>query len=365
MAGRIADIPAILAGPALDVLIANMWVYALALAYFYAAYHLSWRHGRAGWGVTLGALPAVALVLLRGQVGVDTPNYVSAVEVLRDVGDRVEMFEPLFEQILLTLSRLPLPPMGVLALVSAITTLLLLRGWWQVERDMVLFTGIFAVYFFDMTMNGLRYGLAFAVITVAAAALVRGRFVVFVVLVAAASLIQITSVLMGAVLLLCHEFRWRSVLVTGLLAALVSLSFGDYLLLKVLANEILQKPGALSGLSTLALVGSLLAVWGTRPDLRAGAQGKIALLASLALAAYAVAQVSYAGLRLLSLLAFLTALVLACHMHKRKLRFDRRTALVVIAIGILFGTLKLRNMAQSDEEAEAPFVPYRFTWEER
>ena len=61
----------------------------------------------------------------------------------------------------------------------------------------------------------------------------------------------------------------------------------------------------------------------------------------------------------------LTALVLACHMHKARLRFDRRTALVVIAIGVLFGALKMRNLSQSDEEAEAPFVPYRFIWEEK
>ena len=342
-----------------------MWVYALALTYFYTAFELGRRNGRAGWGVAIGALPATALVLLRGYVGVDTPNYVSAVEVLRDFGEPVELFEPLFEQLLLTLSRLPLPPLGVLALVSATTTLLLLRGWWKVERDMVLFTSVFAVYFFDMTMNGLRYGLAFAVVTVAAAALVRGRFVVFLVLVGAASLIQITSVLMGVVLLLCHEFRWRSVLAAGLLAALVSMTFGDYLLLKLLANEILQKPGALSRLSTVALTVALLSVWASQPALRAHAQGKIALLAVLALAAYGVAQISYAGLRLLSLTAFLTTLVLACHMYKAQLRFDRRTALVVIAIGLLFGALKLRNMAQSDEEAEAPFVPYRFMWDEQ
>lgn len=342
-----------------------MWVYALALLYFYSAFELGRRNGRVGWGIAIGASPAIGLALLRGQVGVDTPNYVSAVEVLRDIGEPIELFEPLFEQILLAFSRLPLPPLGVLALVSLTTTLLLLRGWWKVERDMVLFSGVFAFFFFDMTMNGLRYGLAFAIVTVAAAALLRGRFVVFLALVSAASLIQITSVLMGAVLLLCHEFRWRSVLATLLLAALIYLAFGDYLLLKLLANEILQKPGALSGLSTLALSGALLAVWASRPKLRADAHGKIALLALLAVAAYAVAQISYGGLRLLSLVAFLTALVLACHMHKAKLRFDRRTALIVIAIGMLFGALKLRNLAQSDEEAEAPFVPYRFIWDEQ
>lgn len=342
-----------------------MWVYTLALVYFYAAFASSRRNGRAGLGVAVGAIPCIALAVLRGQVGVDTPNYVSAIEVLRDVGEPIELFEPLFEQILLVLSRLPLPPLGVLAVVSLTTTVLLLRGWWLVERDMVLFTGIFAVYFFDMTMNGLRFGLAFAVITVAAAALVRGRVILFVALVSAASLIQITSVLMGAVLLLCHEFRWRSVLVTGLFAALIALAFGDYLLFKLLANEVLQKPGALSGVSTLALSGALLAVWASRRDLRAGAKGKIAMLATLALAAYAVAQISYAGLRLLSLVAFVTALALACHMRKAELRFDKRTALMVIAIGVVFGALKLRNMAQSDEDAEAPFVPYHFMWDER
>ena len=66
-----------------------MWVYVLALSYFYAAFELGRRNGRPGWGVAIGALPAIALALLRGQVGVDTPNYVSAVEVLRDVGEPI------------------------------------------------------------------------------------------------------------------------------------------------------------------------------------------------------------------------------------------------------------------------------------
>jgi hypothetical protein len=340
-----------------------MVFYLLPLAYFYLMFGLGYRVGRPSLGVALGSLPLLALALLRGQVGGDTPNYVSAVEVLRDAGEPLEMFEPLFERLLLALAQLPVDPMAVLALVSLLTAVLLLRGWWLVERDMVLFSGIFAVFFIDMTMNGLRYGLAFALIALAASLLVRGHRFFFWVIVAAASMIQISSGLIGIVLFLFQDFRGRSFVLVGLFAAAIAATFSDYLLLKLVANEVLQKPGALSGLSSLGMIGALLLVWGTDRNLRGGAAGKIVVLVLLALIGYGVAQISYAGLRLQALVAFLTALALACHMHTHGLRPGRRTVVALFVVGVLFGALKLRNIAQSDADAEAPFIPYKFFWE--
>ena len=342
-----------------------MLFYLLPLVYFYAMFGLGLRAGRPGLGAALGALPLLGLALLRGQVGVDTPNYISAVEVLRDAGEPLEMFEPLFERLLLLLARLPIDPLAVLALVSLLTAVLLLRSWWLVERDMVLFTGIFAVFFVDMTMNGLRYGLAFALVTLAASLLVRGHRLAFWLVVAAASQTQISSGLIGIVLFLFQDFRWRSFALASLFGVIVIAGFSDYLLLKLVANEVLQKPGALSGLSSLGFIGALLLVWAADGKLREAAVGKIVVLLLLAALTYAVALMSYAGLRLQALVAFLTVLSLACHMYAHRLRPGRRTVVALVAVGIVFGALKLRNLAQSDADAEAPFVPYKFFWETR
>lgn len=340
-----------------------MLFYLLPLVYFYLLYGLGRRAAHPALGATLGALPMLALALLRGQIGVDTPNYVSAVELLRESGEPQELFEPLFERLLLLLSQLPIPSLAVLALVSAMTALLLLRSWWRVEPDMALFSGVFALFFVDMTMNGLRYGLAFSLIVASAIMLLSGRRWAFWILVAAASLIQLTSGLMGLLLFLLHEFRWRSMVYAAVFGLLLLAGFSDYLLLKLLANEVLQKPGALSGLSSLGFIGAVLLVWGLDREARSGAAGKILVLLLLAAASYGVAQISYAGLRLQLLIAFLTSLVFACHLQQHKLQLARRTALALIVVGMLFGGLKLRNIAQSDEMVEAPFVPYKFFWE--
>lgn len=340
-----------------------MLFYLLPLVFFYAMYAVGLCISRPGLGAALGALPMLTLALLRGQVGVDTPNYVGAVELLRDLGEPIELFEPLFERLLLLLSYLPIPPLAVLAIVSTMTALVLMRSWWRLEPAMALFSGVFAMFFVDMTMNGLRYGLAFALVVASACLLVTGRRTGFWLLVGTASMIQISSGLMGLLLFLLHEFRWRAVIYSGLFGFVVLISFSDYLLLKLLANEVLEKPGALSGLSSLGYIGLVLVIWSTDPQARKGASGKILTLLLISAMSYGLTQISYAGLRVQLLVAFLANLAFACHLRQQGKKMARNTIIALIVTGMLFGGLRLRNIAQSEEGVEAPFVPYKFFWE--
>lgn len=337
--------------------------YLLPLVYFYLMFGVGKYLRRPNAYIVIGALPMIVLALLRGTVGVDTPNYQNAIDLLREQGTALHMFEPLFEQILLWLICLPVNTMTVLALITLATTIILFVAWLRLELHPLIFTVVIAQFYVDMTMNGIRYGLAFSIISLAAVMLVSGRKLRFWALVVIASLIHLTSGLLGILLYIVHELRWRALAYAIPFVFLVVVSFSDYVLFKIVANEGLQKPEAFSGLAPLGLTWCLLLAWISDRGIRRYALGKLLLLLLLSLLTYGIAQLTFAGLRLQLLVVFLTCLLLACHQRHYGMEITRRTTIIILLIGILFGALKLRNFAQTDESSDAPFVPYKFYWE--
>lgn len=341
-----------------------MWYYVFPMAFFYAMFGLGRiiRSQRVALFI-VGTLPAVLLVLLRGSVGTDTPMYLQSIDMLRDAGEPLELFEPLFERLILVTSRIPVDASVVLASFSLAITVLLFVGWLRIEPALILFTGVFSQFFFDMTMNGIRYGLAFSLVVVAATMLLQKQFYRYWLLIAAASLIQLSGGLLGVLLYILHENKWRALVYASLFAAGVLASFSDDLLLKLLANEALQSPGVLSGVAPLLTSTGLLLVWLLDRQVRTNARLKITLLLALTLSTYSVAQVTYAGLRLQQLVLFLISLCFACHLRGYHLRVSKASAGSIILVGVLCGILRLRNFADPGDEAEAPFIPYKFFWE--
>jgi len=340
--------------------------YALPLTFFYAMFGFGRIVRQPLTWFIIGTLPMIALALLRGNVGVDTPNYIGAIEVLRQTGgESLQLFEPLFQWLLIALGQLPVPAWVVLAMVSLGTTLLLLIGWTRLEPSLIIFSGIYAQFFVDMTMNGIRYGLAFSLIVFGAKFLLSRKFHVFWVFVLAATFIQFTSAVLGVLLYLLHERRWRALGYAGFFGWLVAISFSDHLLLKIAANELEQIPGALSGVVPLAATWMVLFVWRADAHARQQAHMKIYGLALLSVVCYGITQLTYAGLRMQQLVLFLTSLTLACHLHSGAITLRRNSVIALLIIGMLLGTLKLRNFAQSSEDALALFIPYKFIWEER
>src|SRR3546814_16327300 len=68
----------------------------------------------------------------------------------------------------------------------------------MLERSPLLMMTIVLPYFlFDMTMNGLRYGLAFSIVALGAAGLARGRLYLFLLCAVIASSIQVTAALLA------------------------------------------------------------------------------------------------------------------------------------------------------------------------
>jgi len=316
------------------------------------------------WTV-IGAVPMIALVLLRGNVGTDTPIYISIIEVYRDNPiDPPQLFEPLFELVLINISLLPIPSWAVLALVSLSTTVLFIRGWIRIEPTLVIFTGVYAQFFVDMTMNGIRYGLAFALIVFGSRFLLEKKMYFFWTFVLAATFVQVSSALLAVLLYFLHEQRWRTVFYTIALVGLVGMSFSDRLLIKIVAYQLEHIPSGLSGLMPLTAIWLTLGVWITDTNARRQATLKIIGLAAISIAFYLLAQVTYAGLRFLQLTLFLSALTFACHLKGSHIRMRHRTAILLIAIGLFLGVMKLRHYSESIDGAQAQFIPYKFYWED-
>ncbi|MEJ3960665.1 EpsG family protein [Brachymonas sp. G13] len=313
--------------------------------------------------VPIGAMPMVFLSLARGNVGVDTPNYVSAIYLLRMNGDLIEYFEPLFERLLLLVGQLPVDDFVVLAIISFITTILLLFSWLKIEeRPLILFV-VMSQFYVDMTMNGIRYGLAFGLVSLAALSLIRRPSLLYWPIIALGSGIQVTSGFLGLFLYLIHHMKARAIVFFIAFSCVAFYLFGDHILIKLSDNQTLFKPSLLSGIVPLVLSMSLLIVWYRDKNVGRQAFGKIAILLLLSFMAYGVSQYSYAGLRLQLLIVFMICLVMACHQKIAGVGFSRQSSILIMLIGIFFGLLKIRNFAAADEYIAAPFIPYLFFWE--
>lgn len=313
--------------------------------------------------VPIAAMPMVLLSLMRGNVGVDTPNYISAISLLRKNGDLIEYFEPLFERLLLLIGGLPVDDFVVLAIVSFLTTVLLLFSWLKIEeRPLILFV-VMSQFYVDMTMNGVRYGLAFSLVSLAALSLIRQHGLLYWPVVGLSSGIQVTSGFLGLFLYLIHHMRMRAIAFFVVFSFVVFYFFGDYIFIKLSNNQTLFKPSLLSGVVPLVLSLSLLIIWLQDKGVGRQAFGKIFVLCLLSLLAYGVSQFSYAGLRLQLLIVFMICLVMACHQRVAGVGFSRRSSVLIMLIGIFFGLLKIRNFAAADEYISAPFIPYLFYWE--
>jgi EpsG family len=337
--------------------------YLIPLLFFYALSLTSRISQQPKALFVLGALPAAVLAVFRGNVGTDTAVYLQSIELLSTEGALMNIFEPGFEYMVLSLSAMSLTPPWILSIIAAITTILFFVGWFRIDRSLTLLSCIFAIFYFDMTMNGIRYGLSFSLVLLGASYLVKAKRLEYMVLVLLASFIQVSAGLLGILLFTLHEKKWSTAIYWLGAITLLSTQFGEYIVLKVLANESLQSPSATSGVAPLIVTIATLSAWAMNRTIRTGAIGKISTLLILTLSTYAVSQYFYAGLRFQFLIFFLVALCLCCHLHSIGHRMPKSLGITLIVIGILGAGLRLRNFSDGAFDGESPFIPYHFIWE--
>lgn len=320
--------------------------------------------------VRLAALVAFSamfyLIARRGLVGVDSAFYVQQFDTIRYSGLFAAGFEPGFALLIYILTFFFADSFQILILLGCTAAIVLLIGALWLEREPVLFLTIVLPFFlFDMTMNGLRYGLAFAIITLGTAAWCNGRRWLFFVSLALAASIQISSIILAVGTWILVEARFRTFVGTLIVGITIVYFFGDYLGEKAAQNADLVALGGFSGVVPFLITTVILASAALNPSIWRELRLPIIGLATLQIAAFWTARYYYAGLRLQSIVIFMSYLVLAFSIsrHGLKLR-DSRIAVVGLMAALLLSTaLRLKNFSDEEGFGISPFAPYFYATE--
>jgi hypothetical protein len=185
-----------------------------------------------------GMLPLVLLVVLRGDVGTDTASYLQIISGIQDTGEAVSGHArtPIsgwgeFTAIIKGLFYFTTNPRVIVAVLALFTTGILIYASLISEKAKWVFAVcVVPIFYLDMTMNGLRYGLAFAIAAYAIYQSYRGHWIV-------SGLLQAVAVFMHSTTLALFVITWllastskqkKYLLITGLLVCVV-FSFQTYL----------------------------------------------------------------------------------------------------------------------------------------
>lgn len=336
---------------------------ASTLIYFVMCF-MGWLVRAPRYCLVLALIPMAFLAIFRGSVGMDTAVYIQAINQIVEAGTFVGVFEPLFESLVLGLSFFTGDASLILALSGLLITFLLMWAGLRRNANPYLFCLLIVpVYYFDMVMNGVRYGLAFSLVYLASTYLLQGRHVVYLVLVLLASLIQVSSIMLGLLLYVLYLRRWRWMLYGGMVAAAFVAVFFNYLLTKVQSYSDIQTTSWLSGLSTVFVSWLLLMIWTLDVQARRHSGLLIPILTGLTIVMIGVSQFSYAGIRLQQLVAFLIVLCLVVHTERYKVQFSTVSKIAIVLVSLLAFLFRMKNFADTANIGSSPFVPYVFFWE--
>jgi len=341
-----------------------MIYYVSSTVLFFALCFMGWLVRAPRHFLMLALLPMVFLAIFRGSVGMDTASYVQAINQLLDAGGMIGAFEPLFELLVLGLSVFTDSASLILALIGMLITVILVWAGIRHNANPYLFCLLIVpIYYFDMVMNGVRYGLAFSLIYLAGSFLLQGRTRFYFVIVLAASLIQASSIMLGLLLYILYTRRWRWLIyAAGLSAVFVAVLF-NYLLAKLQSYSDIQVASGFSGLSTVLVSCLLLGIWSLDVQARRDSTLVIIILGSLTLAMIGVSQFSYAGIRLQQLVSFLIVMCLILHTERYKIQLAPLSKLAILLVSLVAFAFRMKNFADTAGIGSSPFVPYLFFWE--
>ena len=309
-----------------------------------------------------GVIPAIFIAIFRGDVGTDTGNYFQmAFNLLEDGGASNDNFdiEVGFFWLLKCLSFLFEEPRFIVNFVG------FLIAWYScylfsknIESMAVFALLLFPVFFFDMTMNGLRYGLAFLLAKHASDEINSGKKVSPLVLICLSVGFQLSGLL---VFVLLQTKRLRVVNLLFFIPILIFLFFifEDRLLYKYSSYVVLDSPDGLSGLVPLLVFFACYLVFIV---IDKEESKNLYFLLVLQICSFFLARISYAGLRFQLLILF----VLFCYISMVKFKFWKNRNLAIILfllVGLIGFVGKLRNFNDGIGMSPTPFLPYHFFWE--
>lgn len=318
---------------------------------------------RALW---LWAVPLFLLVGLRGNVGTDTDTYRTAFEDLLFGDLAYQTFEGgflVFARFLLGVTRDPVVAVNVLSVVIAA---IILGAALRLERDPIVFILVLApAFLLDMSMNGLRYGLAFGLAAHAICDFEQGKNLRGAALALAAVGAHASAGLVLPVVAVALNTNLR-VKVAVLMACLAVLYFfGEAIALKMVDYEFLVPPTAWSGVAPLAItLSTLILIVHERRVWPHVSLWPVLGFFLLALATYGLARLTYAGIRFQFLVLFCVLVFLQVMVSRLREPIPRRVLVAMWLIGLLAFSFKMRNFFDDYGVGPSPFLPYVAVFED-
>lgn len=311
--------------------------------------------------------------IVRGNVGTDTVGvYQEMARILSSGGFDANDLEPGFRALLYGFVRWTGSPQLAVRGIALVFTVLLLgfaARAYKVE-SWYLIALFIPAFFLQLGFNAERVGIACAVLLLSAQCYRLGQTRLSEVLFWGSLVFQYSSlVVLVYTLLVESKMRTRRFILTAVATLCVVTAFAFFAHAYVLAKYTLyvlsgfHSPGGFSGLSQIAVVAIILA--GLRHFHLEPQLHRRTLWVTIALCALflGITRYSYAGLRLLDIIAFALPYVLLRATARGDAVLTSRAKLVFVVAGVVGAAFFFRNMLLELGTSQSPFIPYSFIWQ--
>lgn len=311
--------------------------------------------------------PAILLVVLRGNIGTDTLQY------LRHFGSLssefyINVYEPGFNILTATINLFEFNDHIDVAIIGFLTIYLLCKSYSNSKESLLLFSLLlFPIFFYELTMNTLRAGLAFALANIAIDFLTKKKYFAFSLFSILSISMQYSSFMIIVVFLIFKLDKKYLLALIIFITILFTFGFNfiadniAYLYNKQDAYKDIVAPSGTSGLVPLFLFLLIFASFIFYSP-RTRSNNILVLILVLEILSFALAKISYAGLRFQ--LLFLFTLILFIKQEQHILINKKAFLRVMFFLGFLGFMVTIKNITAINEDAEASFIPYKFFWNE-
>jgi hypothetical protein len=342
-----------------DVIIFYIFPYFLILPLGFLAPSLNIKTLRLLFFILL--LPACFIAIYRGSIGVDTPTYEGIIfDIINDNEAGVEYG---FQLIVNLLSILTHNSSYILRTISFLICILFYFIFSRSKTGIQIFSLlIFPIFFYDFTMNSVRYGLAFLITSMGYYLYLKIKPIKSIVLIVSSIFFHASSL----IIIFFYLIRKKS-LILFVLGVLLMLAFYfimyEHLSFKYYTYIQYASPNWYSGIYRVITILALLMVL----RLLSTISNFEVLTIFLGLLIFIlISTYSYAGLRMLGALLYYLAcrLALLAHSNENILEIKNSKLLIFLfSLGMIEFSNFMRIIISSDGSGDGSFLPFYFIWQ--
>lgn len=303
----------------------------------------------------LFSMPIFLVPLLRGMVGVDTYNYINYINYINypySINFDFD-FEPFFSILIKINSYLFENSHVALNFFSFYIIIFLLIFFLKDKNHIFIFISLlFPVFYYDMTMNGIRYGLAFAMSSyfICNASKMSSKILLLL-----AFFVHKTSFIF-LLIKYSEKINLKKIILILFFIFLFLYIFIDYFSVKLSAYLEMESPNIYSGIFTIIFSLSLLIV---NTLFFVENKKRNIYLFLFSFFSYLLVFISYAGLRIQYLILYYIIISLCAD---KNILSNRLYCLILYLFGFLYFIYRMYGFNSSAGVGGSPFLPYKFFW---